>query len=400
MKAELDECTQEILGPKLERTRKRPIKTASDVFTGGTAYERSDHAKSVQHPARCYTLGLSVEAPTLIVAPVASAKLEGDEMDAHIVSRQRLLKVYMGFFGGAHTDDNDSPGAYSHMTCNSDLPDGYDPGFFFILQLGVFVVLKKYQSVNFNGRRRHGGTPPIGIFGEKLSAWAYRFVIIAYPPQRIVSGTGRLSLAALPNNEAAVTSRATFVREGVIMMLHMSLVTFLVRALLCFCHYVALQAPAEYKIQIDADTFIQAFTTLKDGHRVNTGPWALAPGWRRRDDQRPWVFEHQWTLEDQDSARSEAFARWDAYEAKVAMHIPSVGHKGPLSDRAPVPEKLVKPRKPCTYCTFVPPVINLSDSGVFSRSQSAAKTKTKKTKKERCKARCGRDRRLWSPKRG
>lgn len=108
----------------------------------------------------------------------------------------------MGFFGGAQVDEDDDPGAYSHMIAHSDLPEGYEPGFFFILELGVFLVLDNYISINFNGRRKHGGTAPLGPAGQRLIKWAYRFVVIAYPPRRIVNGTGRLSLGALPNNDA------------------------------------------------------------------------------------------------------------------------------------------------------------------------------------------------------
>ncbi|KAJ7133867.1 hypothetical protein C8R43DRAFT_852521, partial [Mycena crocata] len=100
----------------------------------------------------------------------------------------------LGFFGGAHEDRKDAQGWYSNMTCNHDVPESYEEGMFFILQLGVFIVLKKYSSINFFGHRRHGGTPPLSPEGVPLYKWAIRFVVISYPPRRMVSGTARVTL--------------------------------------------------------------------------------------------------------------------------------------------------------------------------------------------------------------
>jgi hypothetical protein len=46
------------------------------------------------------------------------------------------------------------------MSANSDLPEeedlpegeAYTPGFFFILQLGIFIVLDRHTSINFSGQ--------------------------------------------------------------------------------------------------------------------------------------------------------------------------------------------------------------------------------------------------------
>jgi hypothetical protein len=132
----------------------------------------------------------------------------------HIVGPS--LAADMGFFGGAHTDDHDEVAHYSHMSANSDLPEDlpeeeeYTPGFFFILELGVFILLDRHTSINFSGLRRHGGTPPLcspnPVNGKpaKLYKFAYRFVLIFYPPTRMLNGTARWTLGALPNNEAFI----------------------------------------------------------------------------------------------------------------------------------------------------------------------------------------------------
>ncbi|KAJ6471549.1 hypothetical protein C8R45DRAFT_1104516 [Mycena sanguinolenta] len=114
------------------------------------------------------------------------------------------LSKDLGFFGGAHIDRGDAKGFYSNITCNHDIPDSYDPGMFFILQLGVFIRLKRYSSINFFGHRQHGSTPPLCPTGQVLFRHAYRFVVISYPPRRTVDGTARVTLAALPNNAALI----------------------------------------------------------------------------------------------------------------------------------------------------------------------------------------------------
>lgn len=107
----------------------------------------------------------------------------------------------MGFYGGAHTDSHDAVGYYSHMTTNSDIPDGYDPGCFFILEIGVFVPLKRYMSINFSGLRRHGGSSPTAPRGQTVEEYCYRVVLISYPPNNMTNGNARYSLGAIPQGK-------------------------------------------------------------------------------------------------------------------------------------------------------------------------------------------------------
>jgi hypothetical protein len=100
MNTEFDAARDEFLGPRHLRTRTRPQKPTNAkgnrtraAPTGGIAYERSKACKSVQEPARCYTLGPSGEAPTSIVAPVASAKMVTEEIEPDVAVRQRVLNV-------------------------------------------------------------------------------------------------------------------------------------------------------------------------------------------------------------------------------------------------------------------------------------------------------------------
>jgi hypothetical protein len=110
----------------------------------------------------------------------------------------------IGEFGLDHFDEGDDVGPVTHMASYQNVPDGYLPGMFFVLQLGVFVCLEEYRGINFSGRRKHGGTAPVCPTDHPmdLRSWAIRFVGIHYPPARIFSASVRASLAALPNNEA------------------------------------------------------------------------------------------------------------------------------------------------------------------------------------------------------
>lgn len=110
------------------------------------------------------------------------------------------LKDSLGFFGGEHRDEKDSPAHYSNMTAISDLPSGYDPGRFFILYPGIFVTLNNFVSINFCGLRMHGGTSPIAPHDANPAEfeWANRFVVISYPPVGHTDGNQRYALGSLP----------------------------------------------------------------------------------------------------------------------------------------------------------------------------------------------------------
>lgn len=110
------------------------------------------------------------------------------------------LEGSMGNYGRPHIDDKDSPGHYTNMTVHSDIPAGYNPGRFHIFGLGICINLDNFTSINFSGLHYHGGSPPTAPPGEKPVHWAYRFVLILYPPLKMTDGSARLVLAALPKN--------------------------------------------------------------------------------------------------------------------------------------------------------------------------------------------------------
>lgn len=122
-----------------------------------------------------------------------------------ILFTEESLASALGFFGGAHTDENDAAAGFSCMTVLSDLPDeeGWEPGRFHLLTLGAFVTLEPFLVVFFTGRLRHGGTAPLQPPGDvkPLPPWAYRLTAIGYPSRRIVEGDVRHALAALPHRK-------------------------------------------------------------------------------------------------------------------------------------------------------------------------------------------------------
>lgn len=105
-------------------------------------------------------------------------------------------------FGGAHIDQNDSPGHFTNMIAMLDLPLGSDPGRFFIVYPGVFCTLHNFVSVNFSGLRVHGGSPPIAPENatEYEKKWATRCTVVAYAKTGPTSTEHKMPLIQLEHN--------------------------------------------------------------------------------------------------------------------------------------------------------------------------------------------------------
>ena len=110
----------------------------------------------------------------------------------------------MGESGVAHEDVHDSELGMSNMMVFSDIgdeeigEDGYQPGRFHLIGLGVYIQLFTFRSIYFPGRLRHAGTSPLAPRGEEAAKWACRCVIISYPSSAYLKGTIRQAFAALP----------------------------------------------------------------------------------------------------------------------------------------------------------------------------------------------------------
>lgn len=101
----------------------------------------------------------------------------------------------MGEFGSAHRDERDSVGHYTNMIANSKLPAGYDPGYFHILLLGVYVKLSSGIGLNFQGHWKHGGSSPSCPSGATLDPLATRFILVSYPPDGMLNNRVRHRIA-------------------------------------------------------------------------------------------------------------------------------------------------------------------------------------------------------------
>ncbi|KZV66499.1 hypothetical protein PENSPDRAFT_688970 [Peniophora sp. CONT] len=246
----------ELLGPQGLRTPALPV-----GGVGGTAFERSGYACSVDGSSRAYPLGLAIQANKKVIAPTKSNKIPWDmaasegpsmrwhalessikaslaaarflppqflsvmERQAELVNAPRLgadnnclfsnvqvniatpvafasgscnLADQLGHFGGVHIDSGDLPEGYSCMTAYSDLPEDVDPGQFSIFELGVYVDLGGIKFIFFTGVMYHGGSPPRAKHaGVHIPQWAYRIVYIAYPQAAVYLALGVYMIAAL-----------------------------------------------------------------------------------------------------------------------------------------------------------------------------------------------------------
>ncbi|KAI0338186.1 hypothetical protein BDW22DRAFT_1338572, partial [Trametopsis cervina] len=206
------------------------------------------------------------------------------------------LHAQMGHFGGPHIDDNDSPLSLSCATSLSDLPSGFEPGRLHFLGVGVYTPLAKFTQLYFTGLLRHGGTSPIAPGNTPIPDWAYRALLIAYPPRHFVSGEIKHAFAGMPNdkfglhltpemtggpvlreNAETLTNRCTSAMDGSVVMADSALMTFHARGLLQLAHWVMRQLPSALDIQIDPSVFLSAFSYTDCGTSIDVGEWPQAP---------------------------------------------------------------------------------------------------------------------------
>ncbi|KAF9016251.1 hypothetical protein BDP27DRAFT_1440716 [Rhodocollybia butyracea] len=72
----------------------------------------------------------------------------------------------LGFFGGIHFDKSDSPGGYTTLLANSDLPDDWEGGRFHLVEFGLYVVLDGITASTFTG------PPTSWRYTSSSSSWA------------------------------------------------------------------------------------------------------------------------------------------------------------------------------------------------------------------------------------
>ncbi|KAJ2916174.1 hypothetical protein MD484_g4253, partial [Candolleomyces efflorescens] len=217
------------------------------------------------------------------------------------------LQDDLGQFGEAHFDPNDHPAYLTVVLSASTLPDTTDPGYFHILQLGVFTKLDKHRGVVFSGRRKHGATKPQWTQDTvAIRPSAFRINVVFYPTNTCVNGQGRYPLAAVKtraekqelNGKEKDTSilfltpetknlstctdrqvnRATFATEGTNIMTPEAAANFYGRGGLEWLTQTLRLAEPSLQFSVDPDLFAQAITFNNSlGEREALKTWKHAP---------------------------------------------------------------------------------------------------------------------------
>ncbi|KAF6764197.1 hypothetical protein DFP72DRAFT_799814 [Ephemerocybe angulata] len=244
-----------------------------------------------------------------------------------------LLVHQLGTVGGAHFDNHDSPGHYSNMVTHCDLPHGWNPGYFHLLALGVFVILENGLGFNFQGNRKHGGSGPFAPDDAAEDVpWAYRFAGICYPPAEMVGQECRYRLAALGGggheglhltpemmNPTCVflpfmttgATRALWFRDALSIMDRQSYVNFVARTLYDVNRYFLNQAPEEIRLDFDNDRFFPLISfDDEDGSRGQAEVWKYAPPVGK--DRAP-GFQEKW---------KEAAIGWAKHVEQMTLMLP------------------------------------------------------------------------------
>lgn len=102
-----------------------------------------------------------------------------------------------------------------------------------------------------------------------------------------------------------------------------SLMKFMARSLLHVDSFVTRQLPDALDVQIDSDTFLQAFSFVDEsGIRQRVGPWQYGPGYRSNTPREPSFHNPPDDLVSQKDYISEQYNRWEDFCTKYAGHIP------------------------------------------------------------------------------
>ncbi|KAI0091813.1 hypothetical protein BDY19DRAFT_904411 [Irpex rosettiformis] len=213
-------------------------------------------------------------------------------------SKERRLDQQMGHFGGPHEDKHDFPAGLTCALCMSDLKDkpGCEPGRLHFLGQGVWVRLEYMTQLFFSGLLRHGGTSPLVPDEEPIEGWETRMLLISYPPTSMITGEARHPYSAVPFQDSPLylcpemtgalvfkeggkkwTNSCHYAGDGWVTMEPPSLFNWMARGLLQQGHFALRQLPAYFKVEIDPDVFLSAFSMEVNGERVQADAWPLAP---------------------------------------------------------------------------------------------------------------------------
>ena len=109
------------------------------------------------------------------------------------------FELVQGAFGIKHVDKNDSPLGFTNLVAASDLHGEEDPGRFFLVGFGIYIVLEGICSFGFSGRHAHGGFPPTAKPGKPPDSHSVRLVLVAYPPKAQFNARAKFKFAHTPD---------------------------------------------------------------------------------------------------------------------------------------------------------------------------------------------------------
>ncbi|KAJ7635877.1 hypothetical protein B0H17DRAFT_1217245 [Mycena rosella] len=214
-RTQLQEAADAAMGPSESITLEAPVRDAEGNWSGGLAIERGDGVaegylvacadievngsfddnNSCVASQYCALLHLPMAAmqqmpestrkdiedhtsmlniPALgLPGNTAHNTLQLNVAPAQPYGSEKTLANSLGFYGGNHNDNKDSPARFTNM-------------------------LRNFDSANFCGLNYHGGTPPIAPQGVDVANDAYRMTFISYPPEQMGDGLGHVVVGAMP----------------------------------------------------------------------------------------------------------------------------------------------------------------------------------------------------------
>lgn len=120
----------------------------------------------------------------------------------------------LGFFGGIHFDDGDHAAFVTAMVYNQSVPSSWRNGLFHLLDFGIYVAPDPHSILYFSGLHYHAGTSPTPPPGVKPTAADYRFTVVCYPSNGILTGKSPTAFAPLPNGGVLHISPEMQLRQG------------------------------------------------------------------------------------------------------------------------------------------------------------------------------------------
>src|ERR1700679_4153844 len=99
-----------------------------------------------------------------------------------------LLSTSISIFGGEHIDGGDHEGTFTCAGVYSHLSANCDPGYFFLLDIMIYIRLDTGLGICFSGLRGHGGTGAVCLQGSPRP-YDYRVIVVGYPVRDLIEGT-------------------------------------------------------------------------------------------------------------------------------------------------------------------------------------------------------------------